>query len=233
MRRLTYIVSDVHGRADRFHEIIDKVNFTDEDQMYILGDVIDRNPDGITILCEIMSADNMHMLLGNHEYMMVNAIDDPGYQINQWCTNLDLWYLNGGAVTEEAYNELDAEKQKEIISYIKQLPLNIEIICNSKLYLLVHGSPVSMYNEEYSQYVDKIEYAVWNRFDPQKDEFDADSTLICGHTPTIHLSPSFPMRVYRAKNVLYIDCGCAYSKEDGGRLACVCIETGKIVYSTV
>lgn len=62
-----------------------------------------------------MSTDNMHMILGNHEYMMINAIEDPGYQINQWFTNLDLWYLNGGAVTEMAYKELDAEKQKELI----------------------------------------------------------------------------------------------------------------------
>ena len=90
----------------------------------------------------------MHMLLGNHEYMMINAIDDPGYQINQWFTNLDLWYLNGGAITEMAYNELDAEKQNEIISYIRQLPLNIEVTCNGKQYLLVHGSPASMYKKE-------------------------------------------------------------------------------------
>ena len=90
VRRLTYIVADLHGRADRFHEVLDTVHFSAEDQMYILGDVIDRNPDGIMILREIMCAENMHMLLGNHEYMMINAIDDPGYQINPWFTNLDL-----------------------------------------------------------------------------------------------------------------------------------------------
>lgn len=201
--------------------------------MYILGDVIDRNPDGIKILCEIMSADNMHMLLGNHEYMMINAIEDPGYHINPWFTNLDLWYLNGGAVTEIAYKELNTEKQNEIISYIKQLPLNIEVICNEKQYLLVHGSPTSMYKKELSQYVNEIEYAVWNRFDPQVDEFDPQKTLICGHTPTIHLSPKVPMEVFSLRNILYIDCGCAYPTSGGGRLACLCLETGIIYYSTL
>lgn len=233
VRRLTYIVADIHGRADRFHEILDTVHFSDRDQMYILGDVIDRNPDGITILCEIMSADNMHMLLGNHEYMMINAIEDPGYQINQWCTNLDLWYLNGGAVTEMAYKKLDAEMQNAIISYIKQLPLNSEVICNGKKYLLVHGSPASMFKKELGQYVDKTEYAVWNRFDPQEDGFDSDKTLICGHTPTIHLYPKVPMEVFHAGNVLYIDCGGAYPTSEGGRLACLCLETGNIYYSTL
>lgn len=233
VRRLTYIVADIHGRADRFHEILDNIHFSDSDQLYILGDVIDRNPDGLIILCEIMSADNMHMLLGNHEYMMINAIDDPGYQINQWFTNLDLWYLNGGAVTEMAYNELNAEKQNEIIEYIKKLPLNIETICNGKQYLLVHGSPASKYKEGVGQYVDKTEYAVWNRFDPQADEFDPDITLICGHTPTIHLSPKKPMEVFHSSNIWYIDCGCAYPTSEGGRLACLCLETGCVCYSTL
>ena len=231
VRRLTYIVADIHGRADRFHEVLDMVQFADEDRVYILGDVIDRNPDGIKILCEIMSTDNMHMLLGNHEYMMINAIEDPGYQINQWFTNLDLWYLNGGAITEMAYKELDAEKQNEIISYIRQLPLNIEV--NGNQYLLAHGSPESLYEEGFSQYIDRTEYAVWNRFDPQVDEFELDKTLICGHTPTIHLSPKVPMEIFRSRNIWYIDCGCAYPTSEGGRLACLCLETGCVCYSTL
>lgn len=233
VRSLTYIVADIHGRADRFHEILEIVHFSSEDQIYILGDVIDRNPDGILILREIMSAVNMHMLLGNHEYMMVNAIDNPKYQINQWFTNLDLWYLNGGAVTEMSFNELDTVAQKEIVDYIRRLPLNIEVNCRSKQYLLVHGSPASMYKEGISQYIDKTEYAVWNRFDPQTDEFDMDKILICGHTPTIHLSPRKPMEVYQSRNIMYIDCGCAYPTSEGGRLACLCLETGEIFYSTL
>ncbi len=200
--------------------------------MYILGDVIDRNPDGIMILREIMCAENMHMLLGNHEYMMINAIDDPGYQINPWFTNLDLWYLNGGAVTEMAFFKLDPEEQNDVMGFIRQLPLNIEITCCGRQYLLVHGSPASMYKEEFSEYADQIEYAVWNRFDAQTDAFDSDKTLICGHTPTIHLQPKVPMEVVRMCNTLYIDCGCAYPSEEGGRLACLCLETGNICYST-
>ena len=198
-----------------------------------MGDVIDRNPDGIQLLEEIIASKNMQMLLGNHEHMMMNAIERPEFQINQWFTNLDLWYLNGGAVTEAAFNALSSEKQKKILSYISTLPLNIEVEQEDKQYLLVHGSPVSKYSPEYTQYADKKEYAVWNRFDPQLDKYDQDTTLICGHTPTIHLSPVIPMEVYRAGNILYIDCGCAYGTNEGGRLACLCLDTGEIVYSTV
>lgn len=206
------------------------IRFSDGDQVYILGDVIDRNPDGIAVLREIMSAGNMHMLLGNHEYMMINAVENPDAVINPWFTNLDLWYLNGGAVTETAFNALDPDKQKEIIHYIKNLPLNIEVVCNGRAYLLVHGSPESMFREGYS-YADKTEYAVWNRFDPRTDRFDPNKTLICGHTPTIHFSPKVPMEIFRSHNALFLDCGCAYPAGEGGRLACLCLETQDVFYS--
>ena len=233
VRQLIYVLADIHGRADRFHEVLRAIGFSKEDKLYILGDVIDRNPDGIRILEEIIASENMQMLLGNHEYMMMNAIEDPDFQINQWFTNLDLWYLNGGAITEAAYRALSAEKQKEILDFIRELPLNIEVFCKDKRYLLVHGSPVSKYSPEYTQYSDEKEYAVWNRFDPQIDEYDQDTTLICGHTPTIHLTPSIPMEVYRERNMLFVDCGCAYGATEGGRLACLCLDTAEIVYSTL
>ena len=74
---MIYVLADIHGRADRFHEVLDSIGFSEDDTLYILGDVIDRNPDGIEILEEIISSKNMEMLLGNHEYMMLNAIEDP------------------------------------------------------------------------------------------------------------------------------------------------------------
>ena len=108
---MTYVVADLHGRADRFHEVLDKIAFSPADELYILGDVIDRNPDGIRLLEEIMAADNMHMLLGNHEYMMLQAVEDPLRKLNDWYTTQDLWYLNGGEVTEDAFFLLNREKQ--------------------------------------------------------------------------------------------------------------------------
>ena len=66
-----YVVADIHGEADRFHAMLEKIQFSDEDTLYIIGDVIDRGPDGIKLLQEIMNTPNMVMLLGNHEYMML------------------------------------------------------------------------------------------------------------------------------------------------------------------
>lgn len=230
---MTYVLADIHGRADRFHEILERIGWSGSDTLFILGDVVDRNPDGIALLEEILATDNMHMLLGNHEYMMLASLADPDAQITDWCTNRGLWYLNGGAVTEKAFYALPETRQARILAYLKSLPLNIPLTCAGKRWLLAHGAPASHFVPGDPDFPDETYYAVWYRFDPFRETFDPDATLICGHTPTAHFNGSFPMTVVRRKNVICIDCGCAYPAADGGRLACICLETDEVVYSTI
>ena len=65
---MVYIISDIHGRKDRFDDILKQINLTKNDTLYILGDVVDRNPDGIALLKYTMSKPNVKILIGNHEY---------------------------------------------------------------------------------------------------------------------------------------------------------------------
>ena len=74
---MIYVLSDIHGNERRFNSILKQINLQNEDTLYILGDVIDRHPDGIRILRKIMSMPNVKMLLGNHEYMMLRALGHP------------------------------------------------------------------------------------------------------------------------------------------------------------
>ena len=79
---MIYVMSDIHGNMCRFRSIMEQIQIQPEDTLYVLGDVIDRFPDGIEILQELMAMPNVKMLLGNHEYMMLMAKDpkytDPG-----------------------------------------------------------------------------------------------------------------------------------------------------------
>ena len=52
---MTYVMSDIHGNMRRFNSVMEKINLQPEDTLYILGDVIDRHPDGIRILRRIMA----------------------------------------------------------------------------------------------------------------------------------------------------------------------------------
>ena len=55
---MIYIMSDIHGNIKAFHSIMEQINLTEEDTLYILGDVIDLNPYGIELLQEIMKMPN-------------------------------------------------------------------------------------------------------------------------------------------------------------------------------
>ena len=74
---MIYVMSDIHGCGKAYHEILRKIKFCDTDHLYILGDVIDRGPDGISTLEDIMRRKNVTMLLGNHEHMMLEALLHP------------------------------------------------------------------------------------------------------------------------------------------------------------
>lgn len=84
-----YVMSDIHGEANRFHALLEKIRVSADDTLYILGDVIDRGVDGINLLLEIMEMPNAVMLLGNHEYMMLQYLspDDTDTEIHRWNRN--------------------------------------------------------------------------------------------------------------------------------------------------
>lgn len=37
-----YAMSDIHGRFDKYKEMLSLIDFTPRDTLYVLGDVIDR-----------------------------------------------------------------------------------------------------------------------------------------------------------------------------------------------
>lgn len=73
MKRV-FVISDIHGQKEAFFSLLEQVKFSEYDELYILGDVIDRGPYGIALLQHIMSQPNMHFILGNHEEMMCRAL---------------------------------------------------------------------------------------------------------------------------------------------------------------
>lgn len=39
---MRYLVSDIHGCFDQYQALLEKIRFSDEDELYVLGDVVDR-----------------------------------------------------------------------------------------------------------------------------------------------------------------------------------------------
>lgn len=47
---MIYVCSDIHGNYEKYRALIEKISLRDEDTLYVLGDVIDRGPEGVRIL---------------------------------------------------------------------------------------------------------------------------------------------------------------------------------------
>ena len=48
---MIYLISDLHGYPfERFTELLQRAGFSDDDLLYVLGDVVDRGEDGVRYL---------------------------------------------------------------------------------------------------------------------------------------------------------------------------------------
>ena len=231
---MIYVMSDIHGNKRRFKSVLKQIDLQPEDTLYILGDVIDRHTHGIEILQYIMAQPNMKMLIGNHEYMMLNVLDPkPGFFPFE--DPRGLWYENWGEGTEKAFEKLSIDEKRELIAYLNALPYNIDIEVKGAPFKLVHAVPIEWF-PDLGGYYDEKEYAVWARIDPRKAI--NDYTLIFGHTTTCYYQSGTPMKVWYGNGIIGIDCGSGWPDHSNkttdhpqGRLACLRLDDMKEFYS--
>lgn len=65
---MRYCISDLHGKYELFQKLLNVIHFSEQDTMYICGDIIDKGESSIRLAKYISSFPNMHCILGNHEY---------------------------------------------------------------------------------------------------------------------------------------------------------------------
>lgn len=232
---MIYIMSDIHGAYDKFMEMLEKINFSEEDELYILGDCNDRGPKVAEVYIEIMGRKNVHCLMGNHEHMMIGGLPYPFRYLRAGLPfvrydDYDLWVANGGDETCVSFVSAGAETVAKIYDFVLSLPFYREVECGGKKYLLVHGGLCNYDpNRELSDYT--VEELVWDRGDFDAKYYpDKYDKIIVGHTPTFLIRKDRPTSIYHGKgNVIDIDCGAIYS-DYGGRLACLCLDTMEEFY---
>ena len=50
---MTYVVSDLHGCLDQFQDLLKKIRFSDNDVLYVLGDIVDYGEQSMDLLCDL------------------------------------------------------------------------------------------------------------------------------------------------------------------------------------
>ena len=227
---MTYVLSDIHGKLRRFRSILEQIRPGPEDTLYVLGDVIDRHPDGIRILQALTASPFVRMIPGNHEDMMLSALTmrvdpDDYWSVQMRRDALTLWYHNGGRVTHDAMDQLDGAERREIFRFLRSLPNEYRVTVNGRTYLLVHGAP----RELCPVGEDQHEFTVWERL--TVDALMPEGvTVIFGHTPTLEYQPDNPLKILDGNRMFGIDCGSGFPDgwPERGRLACLRLEDNEI-----
>lgn len=218
---MIYVMSDIHGETDRFHQMLSTIAFSESDTLYIIGDVIDRSSSGIELLLEIIDTPNIHMLLGNHEQMMLDVFEPNSYPDAR-----KLWAQNGGNVTrrELIYHRTTADRQK-VLRYCRSLPLTTEVEAGGRSFTLVHGYPAANPLDQ-----------LWGRVAADSvmplARAGSPHTFIVGHTPTCFLTDRFhePYQIFHGVGFIDIDCGCGNMTNPYRRLACLRLDDMKEFY---
>lgn len=225
----TYVVSDLHGQYTILEKLLKKAAFGDGDKLYVLGDAIDRGPDGIKILLLVKDTPNMELLLGNHEFMMLNSVAPDGSACRNYHElpgdRSDSWiFRNGGNKTYYKYKLLKKDERIELLEWLNNRSLSTLVEVNNIPYLLTHTYfKKDMIDVPYKD----IEYqTVWDivwkspfRFDLFVPESDYSKCFpwmfIVGHVPVCTIPLKEGEKIHRLEpfmttNIINIDGCCAH-----------------------
>lgn len=214
---MVYVMSDLHGMYNEFIQMLELIKFSEEDSLYILGDIIDRGDKPLEIIEYIIEHKNITLLRGNHEQMYMDYY--------KGCDYANWTQYNGGHTTWGDINlkqmEVNYDYRKGLYDYFCKLPLYKVVEVKDKKFILVHAGLYfpDNYNEmELDKFLknQKPNVLLWDRDNIGEYKHYRDYVTIQGHTPTPCISNDNEI-VYKKGNI-YIDCGVCY---EIGKLGCL------------
>jgi len=202
------IIGDIHGCYNTLLSLFKQLRYINE--IYTVGDLIDRGKYSKDVV-QFCIDNNLKPVMGNHEDMMLKAIDNDKF-FRFMFKDVELYYYNGGRETQYSYINSRLYSNFKIFKqeikmlghydFIKSLPLKYEFtkVVISHAGIIEGGDEVSI---------------LWNRRTPAY----IDKLQIFGHTP---LREPVYMKNYYSN----IDTGCVYEN----KLTAVIVDTktGKI-----
>lgn len=208
---MIYVMSDLHGEYEKFVDMLIKINFTEKDELYILGDVIDRGYNPLAIIEYIVCHKNIHLIIGNHEQMFIDYYETH---------DSHLWFLNGGQSTWNQIMQKDPLYEGYLYRYLKKLPYYYLyknfILSHAGLY---YPNNKNIWINEFLDMQDK-DNLLWNRSNIDNEQQFQNYISIIGHTPTFSITNN--SNILHRKGTIYIDCGATFNI---GKLSCLCLDT--------
>lgn len=225
---MIYVMSDLHGCYDAYVKMLKKISFSKEDILYILGDVVDRGPNGMKILLDIAKRENVILFRGNHDHQAAVLLSNlyrllDGNASNELVDVYKGWLSDGGKSTLSEYLQLSGVEQEEVLKVLGSSLISKEIEVNGKAFLLAHTVPTVDIICDYEEWT--LEDYIIGEPDYEEVYFD-DKYVITGHTPTGYIDRNSVGKIWMKNNHIAIDCGVVF----GYTLGCLCLDTMEEFY---
>ncbi len=237
---MIYVMSDLHGCYEEYIKMLNLINFSDNDTLYILGDICDRGEHPMKILLHMMEHENIIPIYGNHDVKALyflpkikgyakDVLNDYGFALENLMGYEDYrdmcyWLTDGGRKTLKDFASLSNNDKKRVIEYLYDFNWYKNVIINNNEFILVHGG-LSPFNKDkpldsYMPYD-----LIWTRPNIEEKYYD-DKYVVFGHTPTELYDSNMAGKIIIKNNNIDIDCGCVFNLS----LGCLCLDTFEEYY---
>jgi hypothetical protein len=205
--RNIWFVGDIHGEIRLLNSLLENILKFKPERIVFVGDYIDRGPHAREVIDRIMGMEvPVTCLLGNHEMLMLNAMEDLGYGMNP----IELWYYNGGEATLQSFGSssffsFQTDLNANYLDFFRSLKMTKVVDVDPKLKILATHAGISPSIDikvqiGMEEYKSLIHYLVKNRIDVSesflwvRDAFFNSSPelwegylVVHGHTPIMKL----------------------------------------------
>lgn len=206
---IQYVIPDIHGCINSFIALIEKIKITKEDQLFLLGDYVDRGNNAKAVIDYIMQLQNdgfkIFPIMGNHEEVVLNNF---GLEI------CDEEVVFGKDDDKSRIYNGNNQIERKYFNFISNLPYYIEL----ENFLLVHAGFDFDIDEPFT-----FTYAMlWVRGWQYNQKSAKNKTVIYGHTPAKLSIIKSEIEIKSKK--IPLDNGCVfyeYKDDDYGNLLCL------------
>ena len=207
-----FVIGDVHGCARTLRCLVEeRIGLTREDELYLLGDLIDRGPATREVLDFLIGLKEagyaVASIMGNHEDMCLAACRDR--------SQFYLWMLNGGHATLESFGVEDAcEIPERYRCFLDVLPTHLIL----PDFALVHAGIDCRQPDPFAD----RQTLLWSRSCTVELARTGGRRIISGHTPRTRREIEASLE----ENWIVLDNGCVYRGIAGlGSLAALALDT--------
>ena len=229
---MTFVVSNLYGRLDKFEKLIKKINFKDSDTLYILGNIVDYGEESIELVNDLSSRYNVYSVLGEHDYkayLLLSEFDrmlkEGGVPSASFSRDMISWAQNGGQATLEAFKNADADSKEGFLDYLSDLPVFEEVTLKNGKDFVLTCRGIDNFDKETDLYDYELDDFMNGYLEIEKTYF-SDRIMVVGYLDYEHTPAGRAGKVTAKNNNVAL--ACDMSENDD--VVCICLETNDEYY---